>query len=447
MSVTWESARAWISSRAPWLIPAIGMTSASGAANYLVDTALWTNPAGNYLTPKNAAGMSLLFPDASGDQRERRVSGTTPVDITNGRLYWDGPALSGSVGAGVQYELASRPWQVIYNVFTRTLREFLLPDFSSLPVYPDADMEATGITGHTLVGAGSLTKDTTPGNVYSGARSLKFTAGAASDYLEEPSIIVKPGASEFGSVILSVVSGRFSFAVWDKTNDREIGTRVSSDLPGFMSLQRTFDVPSDCKQIAYRVYCSSASDEAYIDCFHGPYKQDDYVINAPSHLTKPSLLRKVVEASYTSYEDKVYDATSRVVTQWYPRDYYLRTNSAHANPYRFEMRRRMPQAEVWIETLRKGSSVYTPAFTAAGETSPAINIDEDLFGLQYLANLCKEILTFAPADVEATATLAQVMRSKGEGGDGLPALMAEYSKSLETPLQEPPYPVRSMRGI
>lgn len=445
--MNYRTAREWVSQEAAWLIPVISQTSATGTTTSLIDTALWQNPGSNYLTPKQAAGWHILFPGSSGDQRARRVSGTTPGNLSTGALSWDGPALSGNVAAGARYELSVRPPLVMYNTYVKTLREFLLPDLSPLPVYPDADMEDAGVSNHTLVGAGSLAKDTTPGNVYSGSQSLLFTAGAASDYLEEPTVIVKPGASYFGSAIVRVQSGTFSFAVWDKTNDREIGSRVWTSMPGFMSLQRTIQVPPDCKQIAFRIYCSSASDVASIDCLHGPYKADDYVLNAPTFLTKPSLLRKVLEARYTAYEEHLFDASSRAFTQWYPRDYFLRTNTHHANPYRFELRRGLPMAEVWIETIRKGTSVYAPEFSPAGETSPNMNIDEDLFCLSYLANLCREILSFIPDDKQAAATLASILQPVSKGGRGLNDLLAEYARSLESPLLDPPYPVQSMRAL
>lgn len=450
MTVTWEGARSWVSIKAPWLIPVISATTATGSTNYLVDTGLWLNPADNYLTPKQAAGMHIFFPDSStASERNRRVSGATPVDTDNGRLYFDGTAWGGNVASGTQYELAARPFRSIYNVYVQTLREFLIPDLSPLSVYTDSDMELSGVTNHTISGGGSRSKDTTAGNVFSGAQSLLFDAGTAGEYIEEPTVIVTPGHTYFGSCILRVAAGTFSFAIWDKTNDAEIdsGGRVSSSLRGFASLQRQFQVPATCKQIAFRVYCTGASDDAYIDCFHGPYKADDMVIDAPSHLYRPSLLRKVVEATYNQYEDGVYDARSRYLTQWYPRDYALRVNSAHANAYRFEMRRHMPMGEVWIENIRKGTNVYTPAFTAAGETSPSINLDEDLFGLSFLANLCKEILTFSTEDKQASSTLKQILAPKRDGGDGLNEMLVDYQKSLETPLQEPAYPISTMRGL
>lgn len=448
MTVTWESARSWVSIKAPWLIPVISSTTATGSTNYLVDTGLWLNPADNYLTPKQAAGMHIFFPDSStASERNRRVSGATPVDTDNGRLYFDGTAWSGNVASASQYELAARPFRAIYNVFVQTLREFLLPDLSPLSVFTDSDMEVSGVTNYSISGAGSIAKNTTAGNVFSGGASMFFDAGTAGEYVEAPTVTVTPGQQYFGSTILRVAAGTFSFAVWDKTNNAEIGSRVSSSLRGFVSLQRQFQVPTTCKQVAFRVYCTAATDDAYIDCFHGPYKSDDLVIDAPSHLYRPSLLRKVADASYSQYEDGVYDARTRFLTQWYPRDYALRVNSAHANAYRFEMRRHMPMAEVWIENIRKGTNVYTPAFTAAGETSPSINVDEDLFGLSFLSNLCKEILSFAPDDTQARGTLRQILTPRREGGDGLNELLQDYQRSLETPLQEPAYPISSMRAL
>lgn len=453
MTVSFESARAYVSQKAPWLVPVISATTAEGSTNFLVDTGLWTNPDNNYLTAESAIGMYIYFPDSStASERIRRVSGSTgPVDTSNGRLYWDGVAWSGNVAAAAQYELSSLHPRSMFNVFVNTLRGFLIPDLAPVPGFTDADMEATGTTSYSVSGGGSISKVATAGNVYSGKQSLFFDAGTAGEYVEGPSVAVIPNQQYFGSVILRRdASGPFAFAIWDKTNDAEIESskRTDHSLERFMSMQRTFKIPATCKEIAYRVYCTGASDDAYINSFHGPHKADDRVLDAPSFLNRTSMLRKVLYADYSlQYEEGVFDARSRDLTQFYPRDYALRINHAASNPYRLEFERSLPMAELWLEAIRKGTDIYTPAFTAAGETSPSVNIDEDLFGLSYIADLCRFVLTFKKDDTQANSTLEQIYKSTTEGGENLSARLAEYTKDLETPLQEPPYPVRSMAAL
>ena len=172
------------------------------------------------------------------------------------------------------------------------------------------------------------------------------------------------------------------------------------------------------------------------------------MITAPSHLNKTQNIRKVMTASYgLQYATGVYDARSRGFTQWYPRDYSLRINRAHANPNVFEFRHSLPQQEIWIENIRRASDVYTLAFTAAGETSPAMNIDTDLLTLQWCADLCKHILSADKGHAQAAATLEMLLKPESQGGEGLNEKMAALARDLEGPLQEPPYPVMSMRGV
>ncbi len=88
---------------------------------------------------------------------------------------------------------------------------------------------------------------------------IVLTSGPSAETspIEGPNVRVVPGQTYFGSVILRAdVGGPMYFAIWDVTNNAEIenANRVSSSLERYMSLQRTFTVPTTCEEIEFRVY-------------------------------------------------------------------------------------------------------------------------------------------------------------------------------------------------
>jgi hypothetical protein len=446
MTDGYESLRQELAVIAPWIIPVVSTYTAAGAATYGVDTLLWSDSSSDSLSPDTATGMWVFRPDAAaaGD-RERRVGGNsgTAIDTSTGRLYQGGASYSNSPAQGEQYELHCERPRTLFNILVRTMEEFYQAVIVPVSRFTDADMETSGTSNYSISGAGSISKVTTAANVPGGStQSLFFNAGTAGEYVESPTIRVVPGQSYFASSIFRADVGTGYFAVWDKSNDLEIGSRLSHSLERFMSVQRQFSTPTNCEEISLRIYCSGATDDIYIGPFNGPYKASDLILNMPTWANRGSKIRKLSVARYLdSYGSGVYDTESRVYEEIMKRHYALRVNSAAANPYRLELRNtHNPMQELWLEGIRKASEVTTFAFTAAGETSPTTEIDKHTLALAWARNVSRFVLSYQRDDEEAKATLAQANEELGP-------LMRDYLEDLETPSQPPRHPlVGSVRG-
>ena len=453
MALTYEGARAFTHRRAPWLIPTISTTSASGNVAYLIDTVLWTDTSSVNLTAQSLNGLWILWPDtATATDRERRVGGNSGsgLDLANGRIY--PTAAWGTLpGSAVQYELSSIQPRIMFDLFDEVLHDFYLPTYSPLYVVSDGDMAATGTTGYSVSGAGALSKVTTAANNDTGTQSLFVNYGTAAEYMQTPGARVQSNTQYFASLnVRADAGGPFAFAVWDTTNDVEIesGNRVSTSHEQFMSMQRTFTTPSTCEEIAFRLYCTANTDDAYVSAVHGPFKSTDQVFSAPSWLLQKKHLRKLMYADYQYQASGVtglYDAASRSFTSdniLRYAEFYPRLAPHHANPTRIEIARgtRLQHKEIWLEGLRRADEIYTLAFTSTGETSPSILIDETLLGLAFVKRCCEYILSNEPEAEDARETLASVTKD-------LNPMLKDYEEDLQTPSYAPAHSIRSMGSV
>ena len=441
-STTYENIRSFWAQRAPWLTTFAQSCSALGTTTYLIDTAALTDPSNLGLSAKSLSNMWIFRPDATaaGD-RKRSIGGNAgaPVDTTNARLY---PKLAwtNAPAAAEQYEITAIDPQIMFNKLVESLEGFLIPQYSILPRFTDADMEAANVTSWTLSGAGARTKVTTAADVHTGSQSLFFDAGTAAESVKSVTVRVTPSTSYFASAIVRADAGTATFVIQDETNAAEIesGNRVSHSLERFCSMQRTFTTPAGCEEITLRVLVTGSTDDLYIAAFSGPNKASDTSINAPSTLSSNRYLRKLLVARYgQSITTGIYDAESRTWQEVPRGTFHLHAANHHANPYRIEMRdgHRLPMDELWVERLMRVADIVTLAWTAAGETSPTIPLEKALIGYDSLRRICEHILAYAPTDTEVQTTYKQIM----DKGSEYSSLLRDFHSDLETPsYQEAP---------
>lgn len=444
MSFTLTPLRLEVQTIAPWLFPIISTMTGSPTTAYGVDGTKWADSNGDYLSAKSMVGEWIFRPASVTTERERRVGGNAGLAVdaaANFRFYHGGPVWTGAPVAGDAYEIHKLRPTESFNLLGGVLDQLLVATLQQLPSFTDSDMETTGVTNYTASNA-TLTKVATASQVYSGTQSQRVLLTGAGGYSRGPTYRVIPGLNYFVSAMVRAdVGGPFILVVWDATNGAEInsGGRVSHSLEQFMSLQRQFTTPATCEEVQIEMLGTANTDDGYWDTSFGPMKQDDMVWKLPSWLNRTENLRKIMSARYTTqYADGVFGGYSRTFDRPFvqSRDYQLRVDPHHANPYTLEFRRNLPLQELWMEALRPASDVYTLANTAAGESSPTVNLDQHMVALLWTKAMCEYVLAGAPNDVQATATLAQIEGPKGKIGP-LASLLKDYERDLVTEAQEP----------
>ena len=435
VATTWEEVRSAWAATAPWLIPLSAGTAGTSQTTYLRDSTL-KDPSSVGVSTDSVNNMWVFRPDAAaaGD-RKRKLGGNSgsALSVAEGDLY---PMVAWTnAPTGEQWDLWAIDPQIGFNLLVQSMEQFWIPDYSPVVIFPDADMQTSGTSNYSVSGAGSITKVTAAANNHVGAQSGFFNAGTAGEILTAATVRVVPGATYFASALFRLDSGGPAYLdIYDVTNSAVIDSagRVGHSLERFMSVQRTFTAPATCEEAALRIVVTGATDDVYVSAFNGPYKGSDHGINAPSTLTSPVRLRKLMYANYAdNYSSGIYDADSRSYDE-IPSNYYnLRAAHHHANPYRIEFRQgfSIDQRELWIEHLRRASDVVTLAWTAAGETSPTIPIEKRLIALDSLRRICKHVLSYATTDTAVRATLAEIEDPRGE----YKSLMLDYQRTLETP--------------
>lgn len=446
-TTTWEQLRAEIKTILGWACPVIGTCSAQGTTTTLIDTPRFQDNSGDYIYSESLTGMWIFRPDAAatGD-RERRIAGlaSDTGTLTIGVAWTNVPANA------EQYEIWRIRPEIVFNQLEMVMRNFRQTTYQVIPFFTDADMEASGTSSYALSGAGAVSKVTALANVETGSQALFFNAATASEYVEGPSVRVLPSTQYFGSAIVRVdAGGPVYLAVWDKTNDAEIesGNRVDHSLEAFMSMQRTFNTPATCEEVAFRVYVTGSSDDAYIDCFSGPIKLTDVNFDLPTFITQDSEVRKLYIARYGvthPSESGVYDARSRTFYEVNPQNYHARFGLHHAHAGRIEFRDgySLPYlGEVWIECIRFAADVTTFAYTSAGETSPTTGLPRRLLGLAVAYRLCEWVTKNPDAVTDHVASTADASLSMGMVAAEVTPLVADYAKSLEVPQYPQEHPL------
>lgn len=420
----------------PWVFPYVSTCSATGDTTYLVDTNIWQDTNAIIYLSQSLNSCWIYRPDASaaGD-RERQIGGNTgnALDLTNGRIY-PIKAWTNAPANAERYLITTIQPTLLFNLSKAALHRFPLPTLRPLGVFSDSDMATSGTTNYTISGAGAISKVTAAANVNLGTQSLFFNAATAGEYVESPAIRVATGQQYFASVNIRVdAGGPFAFAIYDNTNGAEIdsSSRVSTSHEQWRSLRRLFTPPSGCEEVTLRVYCTNATDDAYINYFSGPWKSSDRVFNFTSLINRGSQVRKLLTASYQhDPSGNVRDATTRAYTEIERRtlDYDVRVNLADVHPTRLEFKpySSVPLEELFIEQIIRADAYYTLAFTAAGETSPDVAIDKRHWALARCRDVCTHVLSGDRGHEAAKA-------SRDEIDAELEPLMKDYAQQdLET---------------
>ena len=436
-STTYVALRAWVARRAPWLIPVISTSSATGQTTYLTDSVVWTDPSSTGFSAETVNGMHLFQPtDSVAGDRKRIIGGNSgnALDTTNARIY-PRVAWTNAPQSGEQYEISSIDPQTMFNLLVDEMNQLFVRTYSPLPFFADADQQLIGEANITISGAGARTKVVTAANVDIGAQATFFSAGTAGESLEWLTMMAVPSRQYEVSVpVQAAVGGPIILALWDKTNNAEIevANRVSHSYEGYAVLQRRFTTPSTCEEMSVRIYGTGADDRAYIGPIAGPRKDSDRIFNAPATLESGRYLRKLLIATYSDQiSSGVYDAKSRTFKEVPPHSYYVSAAPGHANPYQIIVRdgHSLPSGELWIEHLIKASSITTLAWTATGESTPAIPLPIALIGWAWLRRICEHIKSYAPSDTEVNTTLAMINRKDSE----YKSLLRDYNSDLEMP--------------
>lgn len=441
-SVTYEDIRAFWARKAPWLLPVISTWSTTGTTARGTDTVVWTDTGSTGLTAETLNNMHVFQPDdAVAGDRKRRLGGNSgsALDTTNGYIY---PlvAWANAPQSGEQYEISAIDPQTMFNLLVDTLDQFYIPAYGRVSQFTDADMTVSGVTNYTASGAGSLSKVVTAVTNEVGPQALFFNAGTAGENVRTVTIRVVPERQyEAWATYRVDAGGPVYFAIWDETNSAEIesANRAGHSLERYCSVRRTFTTPAGCEEITLRIYVTGGTDDVYISGFSGPRKLSDTVFPAPSTMESSKYLRKLAIAHYGDQIDtNVYDASSRTLEEIDRDTFFVRVAHHHINPYNIEMRPgyQLPAGELWVERMQKTSEVTTLAWTAAGETSPAVPLPKALIGWASLKKICEHILSYSPTDSEVSATLRQIVMRGSEYN----SLMADFVSDLESPSFNPP---------
>jgi hypothetical protein len=408
MTTAWTlpNLRDGVNAKAKFIIELSSSWTSTGGSTYGIDTYWKSSAAGQNISPQSDAKKWVYQPAvSSAANRERRLGSPTSTGVTNdgtlGRIYHDGVTWTNPVN-GQRYEIWTIPPQDGFNILKNiTMRRFRAPQTQPLERFANANFQTDSATigSWTVVGAGAtLTPVTTAANVHLGSQSGFLNAANSTDYVKSVNIQVSPETSYFLSFCLRRdVSGPLYLAVWDETNNLEIanGDRVYHGLEKFTVLERNFYTPAGCKEVTVRIYCATATDDAYLAYANGPWKGSDERILLPDFVTGQADVRAIMGARYTYAEQGLtgaYDADSREFDEPLVkgRDWRVRYQPGDANPAVLELTRsaHLENQEIWVEYVRQASDIYTPLYTAAGE-STTFNLPYNLFLDCYIADLCQ----------------------------------------------------------
>ena len=251
-------------------------TASSGSTTTLADT--------SNASPFNLSDDENKYVDAwlamitvgtgSNAGLERRITAAT---VASKLLTCD--AFPSAIASGDTYEVhkifSKADWDA---AITRALTERLY--FSSLePLTEVADgsMESSGVSSWTGVAA-TPTKSTTDNQVQLGVRALVNTADGTSDphYIKSASITVRVNDSRNVEVLVRPVgSSIVTLQAWDETNaaaitivNGETSVGAAEDGTGWFLLYGSFQIPTGCKSIHYRLVEATASAVSYWDDLH-----------------------------------------------------------------------------------------------------------------------------------------------------------------------------------
>jgi len=345
-------------------------------------------------------GKWLYIPSASGVNQRRLISS---LSVTSGTatLTTTGPNYTATYTDVTGYILSCDPtW--LNNLFNLALRR-IFTQFE-IPVAPgpiDYDMSASGVTNWTDgTGGGSITKQTTAAEVYTGRQSMVITNGAAAGYGRSAQVRTRRSGKVWFRGIFKADVGTGVLRLRDGS-----GTSidsVSNTGEEWVYVEKGLSVGASVDLLTLDLEGTGASDSIDWDCVE-IVKEEDRLINLPSWIDKSFQVLAVSWAEYhTSIASGVYLASSRELHPLTKGVHYEYVHHvAEANPYAIRIRDEGVQyldRQWWITGLRPFSDIAT--FSAEADTTDA---DEDRLLLELKSMLGKAFPQGFPGVAAAAA--------------------------------------------
>lgn len=298
-------------------------------------------------------------------------SGTAPVPNPNGITTWapttgvftlgmayttnpDATASVFLIGNGIQYGDATA-------ALDRALGDLTYRTTVPLTLVPDGDMDSSGTSDWTAVGAGTPTKVTSTGNLLRGSQALRVTGTAADDGVRTASINVNPtqgSTTYYLEAKVRAATGTASLVPYDATNSAAItstGASTTHDAQGWAKVSTSFTLPSTCEALQVRLLNTATSGDTYWDdviLLHMGATEMDL----PSWVTDAYQIKRVLTASGNILQ---HDRDNYAEYGWWK----LRPDASNPlSQFKLWLDPSI-SAPIWIEALRPYGALATDATT------------------------------------------------------------------------------------
>lgn len=333
-------------------VPGLGFsgTADSVAAGSLTDTFTFqdsTQSTGHF------RGMYIYRPTLTTDDRVKRIISVSAVGAASisGTNYANTADLTYEV-VGILHpdELNA----CIIRAMKRIYFELQIPLPGDIT---DGDMEAVGTASWTASGVNiTLTKST--GTVLSGTYSLRGVNVATNQYAQSVTIRVTPNEPIFVSAVCRADTGTGELILRDMTNGVVIGTSATSSQEQWQHLYIVAAIPGTCEEVAIRLNGQENNADIYWN--HAlAYRTHQTSLVAPSWLDEQHKFLKLRECRYQSaVATQRDDALSRTFDDWLqPSMFSLDPFPLETNPYMIQLKRSLPNNELWLNGKRPYSDV------------------------------------------------------------------------------------------
>ena len=315
-------------------------------------------------------GLWIFRPTVVAADRERQVASIAP---STGVVTQSGLNYTDTTIKLVEWMSGIRPSE-LFNLLLAAMEEqpmIHLTPLTSIPTASDPIFETTTTTNWT--GANStLSKITTaaqlPGDTLRGLRVLLTADGG---YAQSPTLRGTAGNSVRADVTVRADVGTAELVAYDVTNTVEFGTASTYAGERSAHLWNVSTLPSGCEEYAWRIGGVLDTADTYWANPSFVNLSADYNFFAPSFLDDEFRFRKLRQALYRhpiASNSNADDYFSRDFQDWdLFTDFHLIAQHQVANPYMIQLRRNLPSAQMFIESLRKASDFTTFTDDATGE--------------------------------------------------------------------------------
>ena len=314
---------------------------------------------------------------------EDEVKQITTVDTDTGRVYIG--SLDNYVDqADLEYMILGIHPADLMGCLNTAQRKQYEEALVILNAGTDLDMETQGTAYWDGTSGGSstsnvtVTKTTTPANVYSGKQALLLTATGANAFCRGEMIRVTGAKSVTVAPIMRADVGKVTFKLWDPTNSQYVGQSIVYTGEEFAAFPVSYSVPSGCEHLQPHFLLEGASDIAVVDCVFGPFDSDKSVFRLPQWMNEtyklPFIRRSTFRSSISGVGDG-YDAFSRVFDGDYRlgQEYQVEAHNSASNAQTlsFENGVRVPtQTILWLAARRSLADNEPLLYPSSVTTAP-----------------------------------------------------------------------------